>query len=176
MARLVVVRHAKSDYPWGVTDHDRPLNERGRRDAPALGAWLDEHLTWDGPPPLVVVSTARRAQLTWRLARSAMSARWDAADVRDEPRIYEASVPTIVSVLVEAASAPEAAETVIVVGHNPGLAGLVHSCGRPSALRDEATVKFPTSAVAVLVNDDRLIDGLKGAGGFDVQEFAVPRG
>ena len=42
-SRLILLRHAKSDYPLGVPDHDRPLNERGRRDADAAGAWLAEH-------------------------------------------------------------------------------------------------------------------------------------
>ena len=72
--RLVLIRHAKSDYPWGVDDHDRPLNERGRRDAPQVGAWLDEHLTWGAAgAPAVRVSTARRAQLTWTLAGSRLT-------------------------------------------------------------------------------------------------------
>ena len=39
--RLILVRHAKSDYPWGVDDHDRPLSERGRRDAPASPVQVD---------------------------------------------------------------------------------------------------------------------------------------
>ncbi len=37
---LILIRHAKSDYPPGVPDHDRPLNARGLRDAPRIGAWL----------------------------------------------------------------------------------------------------------------------------------------
>ncbi len=44
--RLVLLRHAKSAYPPGVADHERPLNDRGRRDAPEAGRWLDAHITW----------------------------------------------------------------------------------------------------------------------------------
>lgn len=175
MARLVVVRHAKSDYPWGVDDHDRPLNERGRRDAPALGVWLDANVTWTAEPPLVLVSSARRAQLTWGLARGAMSARWDEAEVRDEPRIYEASVGALVAVVREAAD-DDASATVLLVGHNPGLAGLVLETAAESTLQLEATEKFPTSAVAVLESDGSLADALDQPGGLRVTAFAVPRG
>lgn len=176
MSRLVVVRHAKSDYPWGVDDHDRPLNERGRRDAPALGAWLDAHVHWTTVPPVAVVSTARRAQLTWGLARSAMSARWEFVEVSDEERVYEASVPDLIDVLTAVARTEGPDQTVIIVGHNPGLAGLVHVAGAPGALRDEATAKFPTSAVAVLDSDLAIADALAAPGGMVVTAFAVPRG
>jgi phosphohistidine phosphatase len=176
MSRLVVVRHAKSDYPWGVSDHDRPLNDRGRRDAPALGAWLDAHVTWSDRAPTVLVSTARRAQLTWGLARSSMSEAWGTADVRDEGRIYEAGVGTLIAVAREVAGEADEPDTLVMVGHNPGLAGLVHAMALPTALRDEATSKFPTSAVAVLESAEPLSAALAQPGGFSVAAFAVPRG
>ena len=174
MARIVLVRHAKSDYPWGVDDHDRPLNDRGRRDAPMIGEWLDQHVGWEpGERPLVLVSSARRAQLTWSLARQRLSGRWDAVEARDEPRIYEASTRDLRDVIAEVGTA---ADVLVMVGHNPGLADLVHTCAVDDALRREATAKFPTSAVAVLEADGPLDVSIGTADAFRVTDFAVPRG
>lgn len=172
--RVIVMRHAKSDYPWGVTDHDRPLNERGRRDAPAAGRWLDSHVDWvSGAAPLVLVSTARRAQLSWGLASAELSPRWQDASVEDEPRIYEADVPTLRDVLSDAAAR---SGTVILVGHNPGLASLIDDLALPEPATWEATVKFPTSAIAVLSSALPLVDALAQEDAFRVTAFAVPRG
>mgnify|MGYP006278961409 CR=1 FL=1 len=172
--RLVLVRHAKSDYPWGVEDHDRPLNARGRRDAPEAGRWLSEHVSWTlGAPPVVIVSSARRAQLTWGLMRTALTPDWDAAVVVDEPRIYEADVADILIAVTEGVGA---SDTAIVIGHNPGLAQMVQHCARAGRLRDEAVSSFRTSAIAVLTSDDPLQTALEAPQQFDVRAFAVPRG
>ena len=173
-ARLVLVRHAKSDYPWGVDDHDRPLNERGRRDAPEVGRWLAEHVTWsDDVEPIVLVSTARRAQLTWGLASAELGERWSGVPVIDEERIYEASVSSLLDVVREAG---RGSGLVVLVGHNPGLAGLVLHLAADDDLRRQATEKFPTSAVAVLEADDSLGEGIDRPGSMRVSAFAVPRG
>jgi phosphohistidine phosphatase len=172
--RLVLVRHAKSDYPWGVDDHDRPLNDRGRRDAPRIGEWLDQHVTWSEPSaPAVLVSSARRAQQTWALAGTGLSSQWDRAQVFEEPRIYGASVRTLLDV---AAEAPPDAETVVLVGHNPGLAGLLDWLCVDDDLKGEALVKFPTSSVAVLSSEGPVAAAIQGDRAFRVTAFAVPRG
>ncbi len=181
-ARLVLVRHAKSDYPWGVADHDRPLNDRGRRDAPEIGTWLDQHVGWArgtdasdsaGGEPAVRVSTARRAQLTWAGARTRLSDRWDGVDEQDEPRIYEADVATLLAVAREAAAG---SSTVVLVGHNPGLADLVAWLAVDDVRRREALVKFPTASVALLATDLPLTQALGAPGSMRVADFAVPRG
>ena len=121
--RLVLIRHAKSDYPPGVPDHDRPLNDRGRRDAPEVGRWLGGHLGWSGgAAPLVLVSSAVRAQQSWTLAQQHLPAAWSAATTRTEPLIYEASVRTLLAIV---SSVPTDVLTVVMVGHNPGLADLI---------------------------------------------------
>jgi phosphohistidine phosphatase len=172
-ARLVLMRHAKSDYPWGVEDHDRPLNERGRGDAPEIGAWLDSHLSWSGEPPRILVSTALRAQLTWSLASTRLSARWAGADVQDEPRIYEAEVGALQDLVAEQQSADR---TLVIVGHNPGLAGLIDRVCIPDDLRARALAKFPTSSVAVLEAVGPLDAAIRVPGAMRVSAFAVPRG
>lgn len=172
--RLVVVRHAKSEYPLGVPDHDRPLNPRGRRDAPLIGAWLEEHLDWSADAaPTVLVSTATRAQQTWQLARTGLGGRWDAVAQRDEPRIYEAPTQTLLDIV---GALPDDCRTAILVGHNPGLVGLIgFACVRDAAYLT-AVEKFPTSAVAVLRTDLDWRQAVAGDGGFRVAEFAIPRG
>lgn len=131
---LVVVRHAKSDWGTGVDDHERPLNERGRRDAPALGAWLRDNVPG---LELVVCSTAARARQTWRLA----SATYDPApEVRYEQRIYAAEPRGLMSVVDELA---DEVGTAALVGHNPGLSELVETVSGQA-------VELTTSAVAVL--------------------------
>ena len=141
--RLVVLRHAKSAWPAGVDDHERPLGPRGRRDAPAAGRALADA---DCLPDLVLCSTAVRTRQTWELA----SAQWGALPpVRLEPRLYAAEVPDLLEVVH---AVPAQVGTLLVIGHNPGLADLVLALagnGLDGAL-DRVRTKFPTSAIAVL--------------------------
>ncbi|MEU9620922.1 SixA phosphatase family protein [Streptomyces sp. NPDC087228] len=166
-ARLIVLRHAKSAWPEGVPDHERPLAGRGRRDAPAAGRWLHEAQC---VPDLVICSTARRTRQTWDLAAAQLGA---SPEVVFEPRVYEASASALVSVVRDV---PVWRRTVLLIGHQPGVQDMVLSLagdGDDAALA-RARVKFPTAAVAVLV--------LPGAwarlapGTATLADFAVPRG
>ncbi|MGC5566488.1 SixA phosphatase family protein [Streptomyces sp. FR-108] len=143
LRRLVVLRHAKSAWPDGVPDHERPLASRGRRDAPAAGRALADA---DCLPDLALCSTAVRARQTWELA----AAQWGTPPpVRHEARLYAAGVPELLDAVREA---PAEAETLLLVGHNPGLEELVLTLagdGLDTAL-DDVRTKFPTSAIAVL--------------------------
>lgn len=135
MARtLVVVRHAKSDWSGGLLDDERPLAERGRRDAPAIGTWLAGQV---GRIDQVLCSTAVRARQTWQLAATAFD---PAPPVRYEERIYQAMPADILTILMEL---DERVRTVAVVGHNPTLSDVVEQLsGQPCELK--------TSAIAVL--------------------------
>jgi len=139
---LVLMRHAKSDWP-DVPDHERPLAKRGRRDAPEVGRWLGEagYL-----PDAVVCSTAQRARETWALASPGLSAAVPGAspEVHYEPRVYEA---TVLGLLMLVREFDPAWRTVLVVGHNPGLAELTVGLADPPAGQPPA---FPTAFVAVL--------------------------
>lgn len=143
LRRLVVLRHAKSAWPDGVADHERPLAPRGRRDAPVAGRLLAEA---DCLPDLALCSTALRARETWELA----SAQWGTPPpVRHDPRVYAADVPDLLTVVREVSAE---VETLLLVGHNPGLEELVLELagdGLDDTL-DEVRTKFPTSAIAVL--------------------------
>ena len=143
LRRLVVLRHAKSAWPDGVPDHERPLAPRGRRDAPAAGRALVEA---DCLPDLALCSTAVRARQTWELA----SAQWGTPPpVRQDPRLYAADVTDLLRVVHEVS--PEV-ETLLLIGHNPGLEDLVLELAGDSLddMLDEVRTKFPTSAIAVL--------------------------
>lgn len=143
LRRLVVLRHAKSARPEGVADHDRPLAPRGHRDAPAAGRALAEA---DCLPDLALCSTALRARRTWELA----SAQWGTPPpVRYDPGLYAADVPSLLAAVRET---PPEVETLLLVGHNPGLEQLVLELagdGLDDTL-DRLRTKFPTSAIAVL--------------------------
>ncbi|WP_445525684.1 SixA phosphatase family protein [Streptomyces cyslabdanicus] len=143
LRRLVVLRHAKSAWPEGVADHDRPLAPRGRRDAPAAGRALAES---DCLPDLALCSTARRARQTWEL----VSAQWGTPPpVRYDRRLYAADAPDLLAAVREA---PPEIATLLLLGHNPGLEELVLDLagdGLNDTL-DRLRTKFPTSAVAVL--------------------------
>ncbi|OPG04378.1 phosphohistidine phosphatase [Streptomyces sp. GKU 895] len=143
LRRLVVLRHAKSAWPEGVRDHQRPLAPRGLRDAPAAGLALAEA---DCLPDLALCSTAVRARQTWDLA----AAQWGTPPpVRHDARLYGADVPELLEVVHEVSAE---VETLLLVGHNPGLEELVLELagdGLDDTL-DTVRAKFPTSAIAVL--------------------------
>jgi phosphohistidine phosphatase len=114
--RLIVLRHAKSLWPDGVADHERPLAERGRREAPVAGRWLRDQV---GRIDLTVCSSATRARQTWELVAAELDT---APEVRVEDRLYDASTRDLLAV---ARQLPPTAESVLFVGHNPGLEDLV---------------------------------------------------
>ena len=167
MKRLVVLRHAKSDWPVGVADRDRPLGRRGQRDAPAAGRWIAEHV---GVPDTVWCSPARRTKETWELLAAQLGG---TPPVEFDERIYEASVSDLVEVLRETA---KGSSSVLLVGHNPGVQELVLALagGQRSEVQMLAETKFPTSGVALLdVNGPwREVT----AGSARLAAFAVPRG
>jgi len=141
---LGLLRHAKSAYPDGVIDHDRPLSPRGERDAAALGPIVAEH---QGSIDLALVSSATRAQQTWALAKVAASSE------REEPRIYEASTDTLIDI---AAGVTSDVHSVLMVGHNPGFEALARALsgrGSDADALERLIQKFPTCALAVLASD-----------------------
>ncbi|MCJ2143390.1 SixA phosphatase family protein [Methylobacterium sp. E-066] len=166
MRRLILLRHAKSDRPAGVADHERPLNDRGRRAAPAVGA----HLAEAGfRPDLALVSTATRTRETWEAVSTALGA----PEVRFHREIYEAPSERILGVI---RGAPDAAETVIVVGHNPGLGDLAAALAGegPRKERTRLATEFPTAAYAVIDFETDTWSAI-GPGQGRLERFVRPR-
>jgi phosphohistidine phosphatase len=119
--RLILLRHAKSDWP-DVPDRDRPLAKRGRRDAPRIGRWLHEH---GYQPDVVVVSAATRTRQTWDLVAPELGG---LPAVHFEPRAYAASALTL---LYLAQELPARYRTALLIAHNPGLSELATSLAAP---------------------------------------------
>ena len=142
--RLLLLRHAKSAWPHGVTDHDRPLADRGRRDAAAVGQWLAANRV---SPDLVLVSAAQRARETWEAVAAELGS---TAEVRVTDEVYDAGAGDLLDVLRDV---QEESPRVLVVGHNPGmerLAALLDDGAGASEDRARLQAKFPTSGLAVL--------------------------
>ena len=131
---LILLRHAKSDWSGDEADIDRPLAGRGLRQAPRAGRWLARSFD---RIDLAVLSPANRAQCTWELASAELENR---PPILTDDRAYAASASQLLAVV---RALPNDAETVVVVGHNPGMEDLV------SLLTGEQ-VSMPTSAFAVI--------------------------
>jgi phosphohistidine phosphatase len=116
--RLLVLRHAKSSWAdTSLDDWQRPLNDRGRRDAPRVGEWLrDRSLV----PDVIVTSDAVRACET---ATAVAAAAGYLGEIVVEPSLYHATPADAISVLKSITN--QAARTALIVGHNPGLEELV---------------------------------------------------
>jgi len=145
--RLVLVRHAKSAYPHGVPDHDRPLAGKGRRNAQAAGRWFAD----EGPRlGLVLCSDATRARHTWEIVRAELVVAGMDAPTRLEPRLYGATPGQVLELARHLA--PSVA-SVAMVGHEPTMSGLVDLLAGPESDVDAlaaAERKFATGAIAVL--------------------------
>jgi phosphohistidine phosphatase len=143
MRRLMLLRHAKSNWPEGVGDRDRPLATRGREAAPVMGRYLAEELLL---PDLVLVSPARRTAETWELVAPMLP---DRPPSRIEPRIYEAPSERLLTVVQEV---EPAVRCLLMIGHNPGFEELASSLighgDRYAAAR--LNQKYPTCGLAVL--------------------------
>ncbi|MER5886306.1 histidine phosphatase family protein [Streptomyces sp. NPDC001941] len=141
--RIVLLRHAKADWPQ-VSDHDRPLAERGRKDAPVAGRRLAEAgFAFD----LALCSTAVRTRETWKLAVQELPQR---PRTVYEDRLYEASLGELIAVLNET---PEDVNDLVMIGHNPGTHALADALAgevEGDALARMNRAGFPTAAFAVV--------------------------
>lgn len=156
--RLVLLRHAKSAWPHGVPDSQRPLNDRGRGDARAAGQWLRKNV---GGLGAVVCSPAQRTRETWALVAAELD---DAPSAVVDDRIYAAEPEELLGVVRDL---PEAAGTALLIGHNPGVVELVEMLGGQEH-------EMRTSSIAVLswtgAWADAAVDGARLDG------HATPRG
>jgi len=146
MKRLYILRHAKSSWDDpGLTDFDRPLNDRGKKTAPLMGKVMRER---GYIPETIIASPAKRAAKTAKLAAKGGDLK---AEIEFDRRIYEAGTRTLTKVISEIKNG---AGTAMIVGHNYGMEDLVHDLtGQPEPM--------PTAALAVI---DLEIDKWKDVG------------
>jgi len=128
LRRIFLLRHAKSDWnDPGVVDHERPLNKRGKRSAGELPATLQREQL---QPGLVLVSTARRAKET---------AEHLGLDLAAEPKLYNASANDL---LARLRTLPDSVQSVMLVGHNPGMEDLANWLGDPAGMSTATLLAF----------------------------------
>ncbi len=151
---LLLLRHAKSDYPSGVADHERPLATRGIREATLAGDWIRARLTDGGEVDAVLCSTATRTRQT--LERTGIT-----APVQYVDRIYDSTPGMVIDEIHGARSRFAGAigdhgnlSTLLVVGHEPVMSSLALNLANPAtcngAVAQEISAKFPTSSIAIL--------------------------
>ena len=142
--RLMVLRHASPEKAEpGMRDFDRALNERGRKDAAKIGAYMAHHALL---PDRVIVSPARRARETWEHVSEAFPV---APPVDYDNRLYEGGPDAILAVIRE--NDPSIG-SLLIIGHNPGLheiARLLIAAGDVEA-RERLNEGMPTAALAVI--------------------------
>ena len=117
MRRLMLLRHAKTetDAPSG-RDHDRRLDERGRKDAARIGEWIGRHPPF---PDLVQVSPAERARQTWEIAWEVMKEYAPPPLVEPVDELYGADPPQLLRAIRRAETSNP--KRLMLVGHNPGM-------------------------------------------------------
>ena len=148
MKTLLLLRHAKSSWDDPrLADFDRPLAPRGRKAAPMMAAYLSETGL---RPDLVLCSPALRARQTWALVAAGLGG----AFAVKEPRGLYLGAPS--HLLDAVRRAPEEADCVMLVGHNPGMENLALALAgpgsKPKALA-KLQAKFPTAALAEIAFD-----------------------
>ncbi|WP_102225606.1 SixA phosphatase family protein [Acidimangrovimonas sediminis] len=161
--RLILIRHAKSSWDDPLMpDHARPLNTRGQRAAAEIGAWLTSR---GYLPDTVLCSNATRTTETWARLSEHLEG---APEAKLLPTLYNAAADVIMAVLRHAVG-----DTVMVIGHNPGIAEFAHRLVARAPLHPEFQ-KFPTGATLVAEFEiDSWEDASFAKAG--VVDFVVPR-
>ncbi len=160
---LILARHAKSAWDDPTQDDfDRPLNRRGRKSAPAIGAWLASK---GYLPDVVLVSGARRTVETWERMSPHLP---ETAEMQSAPALYIAEPQVILGVLRS-----QTAPSVMLIGHNPGFALLANALAATPPDHEKFD-QYPTAATTVFEFDvDTWSEVAPGSG--RVVDFAVPR-
>lgn len=138
MKTLVLCRHAKSDWPVGVDDINRPLKPRGITDAQNLGKLLKSH---DFIPNLIVSSPAQRAHATAQYIADKLGYK---SDIQIDTSVYYGGLPDLLSVIE---NLPKSADTVMIFGHNPTMEQAVRYLQK-----SQQAFEMPTSGMACFEN------------------------
>ncbi len=165
MKRLYLLRHAKSswDDPT-LADSDRPLAPRGRRAAKVMAG----HLRRKGiSPELVLCSPSRRTRQTLKRITPSLRKK---ADVQIEPALYAASAATLLEELHEV---PDEIDSLMLIGHNPGIQDLALSLARAGSESPRVRSKFPTAALATLELDATWRELVPGSA--ELVSFVTPK-
>lgn len=136
MKTIVIGRHAKSDWSQNLPDFDRPLNKRGKADAPRMGKLLAQY---NFQPDLIVSSSANRAQTTASFIARELGY---SEKIQLDRGIYDNGPGYVLSVIQEL---PDDKNTVMLFGHNPTQEGAVRNL-----LDMRAGIIMPTCALVCI--------------------------
>lgn len=146
MKRLYLLRHGKAARNE-IPDLERPLTKRGRKDAALVGSWLARK---SRSPDAVLCSPSSRTMETWKKLGEKLK------DVR-EPRVLKSLYNARPSMLLaRIRSVPDTVESLLVIGHNPGLQDLAIRLAAPDSKKrvlEKVVGKWPTAAMAVFELD-----------------------
>ncbi len=168
MLTLYLLRHAKSSWKQSsLGDFERPLNNRGRRDAAAMG----QHLQNIGPEPeIILLSSSKRTRETWHHVSPALPS---APEVKSLDTLYGASMRAI---LGEIQAHGLTASPLLVIAHNPGIEELAFqlTAKDPSGALSLFRAKYPTAGLAILNFDIQTWSQLQPRSG-TLMSFTSPR-
>jgi phosphohistidine phosphatase len=165
MHTLYLLRHAKSSWSDpALPDRERPLAPRGRRDAERIARHL---LRRRVEPVLVLCSSAARTRETLERLQGAVGA----ATVQVEEELYAASGEELLERL---RAVPEEVDSVLLIGHNPGLQELALVLASTGSELGRLERKFPTAALATLAVPQATWRRL-GDGDGELVAFVVPK-
>ncbi|MFC3198581.1 SixA phosphatase family protein [Parapedobacter deserti] len=158
---LFIIRHAKSDWSFDVNDFDRPLNQRGYDNAPAMATRLAQYAVH---PDKLISSPAKRAITTAQLFAERLGI--PPEDIQTDGRIYEALPNTLLEIIN---GLDNVYNSVALFGHNPGLTLLVNY------LADEDVYNVPTCGI-VHIRFERVENWVEVSGGIGTNVwFAAPK-
>ncbi|TWU04596.1 SixA phosphatase family protein [Stieleria varia] len=136
--QLIVMRHAKSD--WGdhkLSDHERPLNARGNRDAPAMAGWMATNGLF---PDVILSSSSTRTQQTVAALLECWSSKLNTAPTVSFTDALYLAIPEQIAATIRSDHC--GARSLMIVAHNPGMSSIVSQLSGQS-------IEMPTAAVAV---------------------------
>ncbi len=157
MKRLILIRHAKSSWSSGAADdQSRPLNDRGHTAAAKVGGWLKAE---GYVPDQVLSSNATRCAQTWEGMAPVLAA---SPDVSFDEALYLAGPQAMLAALQGATG-----NTVLMLGHMPGIGEFARGLRRDPPPAHDAFRKYPSGAVTVLdFKADNWADVQMGMGKF----------
>jgi len=137
MKKLYLVRHAKSSWKYPeLSDFERPLNHRGKKDAPKMGKWLRARKI---VPDLIISSPAVRASTTAKIFSEVLS--YPSDRIRYHDQMYGTSVSTLLDIIKKT---EESVKSLMIFGHNPEITSLANT------LSDSYIDNIPTCGIYAL--------------------------
>ena len=160
MLRLILMRHAKSSWrDESLSDHERPLNKRGREDAPRVAARIKK-LGWT--PQLIFSSDSQRTKETLELMRPEFDSSPEVKFTRD---LYLADIEAVREFCRDL---PKTTETIMMLGHNPGWEEAVPWLSK-------APTRMTTSNAALMQCNFEWYASVEEAGRWDLVDVIRPK-